>query len=152
MDINPLYVMIIISILAGLLSTMNIWADKIDHIRWHLNDTYMALLMTGWMMIFSHFLLHNHMGSSNTILVISVISVVIILYFIRQQVLINDVQFLNGMIPHHSMAVLMAKKIKEKSKDPRVLQLADQIIQSQTKEITLMTDILNETRSNYYIF
>ena|SRR5579872_3654557 len=152
MNINPIYLMIIISILAGLLSTMNIWADKIEHVRWHLNDIYMALLMTGWMMIFSYFLLRNHMGNSKTVLIISVVSVVIILYFIRRQVLINDVQFLNGMIPHHSMAVLMSKRIKEKSRDPRVLQLADQIIQSQSKEITLMTNILNETNSNYYIF
>jgi hypothetical protein len=144
--------MIIISILSGLLSTMNIWTDRIDHVRWHLNDTYMALLMTGWMMIFSYFLLHNHMGNSKTVLVISVISVGLILYFIRRQVLIGDAQFLNGMIPHHSMAILMSKGIKEKSKDPRVLKLADQIIQSQSREITLMTNILNETNSNYYIF
>ena len=34
-------------ILSGLLSTMNVWVDKPDDIRFSINDLYMALLMTG---------------------------------------------------------------------------------------------------------
>ena len=39
----------IIMIIAGLLSSMNVWTDKLRDIRLHLNDIYMAILMTGWM-------------------------------------------------------------------------------------------------------
>ena len=44
--------MIIFSLLAGTLSTMNIWVAKSDDIRFHLNDVYMILLMTSWMVFF----------------------------------------------------------------------------------------------------
>ena len=43
------WVMFVIMILSGLLSTMNLWIDKWSDIRWSLNDVYMALAMTGWM-------------------------------------------------------------------------------------------------------
>lgn len=39
--------MLMISIIAGLLSTMNIWAVNINHARLHLNDLYMVFLMSG---------------------------------------------------------------------------------------------------------
>ena len=31
---------------SGLLSTMNVWVDKADDIRFSINDIYMTLLMT----------------------------------------------------------------------------------------------------------
>jgi len=33
-------------VLAGALSTMNIWVEKIEDIRYSLNDLYMILFMT----------------------------------------------------------------------------------------------------------
>ena len=44
--------MFFIMMASGLLSTMNVWVDKIDDIRFSLNDVYMTLLMTGWMFFF----------------------------------------------------------------------------------------------------
>jgi len=49
---NHYTVMFFIMILSGLLTTMNIWVDKIDDIRFSINDIYMTLLMTGWMFLF----------------------------------------------------------------------------------------------------
>ena len=48
-DYSHYGVMFIIMIVSGLLSTMNVWVDKIEDIRFSLNDLYMTLLMTGWM-------------------------------------------------------------------------------------------------------
>ena len=45
-------IMFVIMVLSGILSTMNVWVDKIDDIRFSLNDAYMTLLMTGWMFLF----------------------------------------------------------------------------------------------------
>ena len=42
------------------------------------------------------------------------------------------------MIPHHSMAVTMSERIKEKSDDLNVINLANNIIRSQNEEIALM--------------
>ena len=49
---NHYIIMFCIMILSGLLSTMNVYADKLDDIRWSLNDIYMTTLMTGWMITF----------------------------------------------------------------------------------------------------
>ena len=42
-------IMFFIMILSGLLSTMNMWVDKYENIRFSMNDVYMIMLMTGWM-------------------------------------------------------------------------------------------------------
>jgi hypothetical protein len=49
---NKYIEMFLIMVFAGLLSTMNVWADKFDDIRFSLNDIYMSLLMCGWMFLF----------------------------------------------------------------------------------------------------
>ena len=49
---NHYVIMFFIMVLSGLLSTMNVWVDKIDDMRFNINDAYMTLLMTGWMFLF----------------------------------------------------------------------------------------------------
>jgi len=125
--------MIVISILAALLSTMNVWVDNFSHMRLHLNDIYMALLMTAWMILLGAIYSRDFM-----VAIVGLISVGTVIYLIRNQVLINDCQFMKGMIPHHSMAIRMAKEIKNKTNDDKVIKLADNIVRSQTAEIGLM--------------
>jgi len=141
--------MFILSILAGLLSTMNVWTISNKHRTFHINDIYMVLLMTFWMMLFSeiYYYSHNiHQGSHQNIsmIIISVIFIGVILYAIRKQLFINETQFLKGMIPHHSMAILMSERIKEKTNDPELIKLADNIIKTQEIEIQLMENMLKK--------
>ena len=139
--------MIIISLIAGLLSTMNVWTYNVNHIRFHLNDVYMALLMTSWMVVLDNIYHYNDYQNNdyqnndyqnNAVIVIGIISIITLIYLIKNQVLINDRQFINGMIPHHSMAILMAEKIKNKSKNKKIIDLANNIIKTQNKEIEYM--------------
>ena len=132
---NHNIVMFVIMILSGLLSTMNIWIDKLDDFRFHLNDLYMILLMTGWMFLFMG-LFYMQMSQ----IAFGGILVIIMLYCIRNQLFITEGQYIAGMIPHHSMAVLMSKRLLEKDlqlKDD-IKYLAKSIIESQEKEIKLM--------------
>ena len=101
--------MFFIMILSGLLSTMNVWADKYDDIRFSLNDVYMIMLMSGWMLLF--------MGVVYQELNVFLIGITIVslnIYFIRTQFLITETQYKLGMIPHHSMAIHMSKKLLER--------------------------------------
>lgn len=139
---RDILLMIGISLLAGSLSTMNMWVVNKSHVKTHLNDIYMTLLMTGWMILLTYLLL-NHMMSSKIWFFVSIIIIVLVIYAIRTQALIGDKQFLRGMIPHHSMAILMAEKIKDKTKDNRIKELANNIIKSQSQEIKQMTEILD---------
>jgi hypothetical protein len=38
---------------------MNIWVDKLDDIRFSINDAYMILLMSGWMFLFMGMIYHE---------------------------------------------------------------------------------------------
>lgn len=53
-----------------------------------------------------------------------------------------DVDFVQGMIPHHQGAIDMAKVVLEKGKDPEIKKLAEGIIKAQESEIKLMNDWL----------
>lgn len=133
---NNFIIMLFACILSGFASTMNNWIDKWDDFRFSLNDFYMTGLMTGWMFFFMGLFVLN-LGN----LIFGLILVIIFFMLIRTQAFVNEIQYLRGMIPHHSMAVLMSKRLEKK---PNSIQhLLDQIIQSQEKEIIIMKDYLN---------
>jgi hypothetical protein len=122
---------------AGLLSTMNVWANSIDDIYFSFNDLYMVGLMSSWMILFMSIL-----DGNITIGLISAMVASLFIYMIRNQSFINQTQFLRGMIPHHSMAVLMANRMKN---NPNTISnLLQNIIQSQEAEIQYMKEILNK--------
>lgn len=55
---------------------------------------------------------------------------------VRSQVTVDDVDFMEGMIPHHSIAVLTSERAR--IRDPRVRRLADEIMDAQRREIREM--------------
>jgi hypothetical protein len=109
---------------------MNIWVDKIDDMRLSINDVYMILLMTGWM-----FLLMGLIYKETKIFFIGLAMVLVNIWCIRTQFLITETQYKLGMIPHHSMAVHMSKKLSEK--ENTILPMLQKIINEQEKEILI---------------
>lgn len=55
-----------------------------------------------------------------------------------------DTAFVQEMIPHHQMAVMMASMLKNGTQRSEMKQLADDIITTQTEEIDLMRSWLSE--------
>lgn len=136
LELNHYAVMFFIMIVSGLLSTMNVWADKVDDIRFSINDAYMILLMTGWMFLF--------MGVIYKEIIVFFIGfglVILNMWCIRTQFLVTETQYKLGMIPHHSMAVHMSKKLLEKENDENtkssIMPLVQNIIETQQNEITI---------------
>ena len=129
--------MVICMFFAGYASTMNNWIDKLDDFRFSLNDFYMTGLMTGWMLFFMGLFtlnIHKAMGG--------LMVAVVFFALIRTQLFVTEVQFLRGMIPHHSMAVMLSKRLEKK---PNSIQhLLDQIIQTQEKQIVIMKSYLGD--------
>lgn len=118
-------------IFAGVLSTMNIWVDKWSDMRLSINDFYMILLMTGWMFLF--------MGVwyAEWITVwLGGVLVCAMLWCIRTQFLVDMRQFVLGMIPHHSMAIHMSRKLIQKN--TALNAFAKDIMEQQQREITFM--------------
>ena len=131
---NHYTVMFCIMILSGLLSTMNIWVDKWDDIRLSINDMYMTLLMTGWMFLFMGLYYGEFL-----ILWLGLLLVIINIIFIRTQFMITIDQYMLGMIPHHSMAIHMSKKLIQLTPN----EFVSNIITTQEKEIEYMKKYLN---------
>jgi hypothetical protein len=126
-------IMFFIMFISGLLSTMNIYADKLSDVRWSLNDIYMTLLMTGWMF----FLMGLYYKEFN-ICIIGLSLIIINIYCIRSQFLIGNNEYLSGMIPHHSMAIFMSKRLLEKRIINPLTPFLKNIINTQEKEIKFM--------------
>ena len=71
---------------------MNIWANSWSDVRLHLNDFYMVMLMVGWMIVLSYFLITDHMGNTTVGLMVAILLIIIIIYAIRTQAFVNDKQ------------------------------------------------------------
>jgi hypothetical protein len=123
-------------ILSGLLSTMNVWVDKYDDIRFSINDVYMIVLMSGWMFFFMG-LIYQEMY----IFIIGILLVITNIWCIRNQFLITETQYKLGMIPHHSMAIHMSKKLLDKKNN--IQAFLENIINTQEKEILFMKNTNN---------
>ncbi len=125
------FIMFGIMFLSGILSSMNVWVDKYEDIRIGLNDVYMALLMTGWMFFFMGLYYQDSgVGLSGLSLVL------LMIWCIRKQLFIDMYQYNLGMIPHHSMAIYMSKKLLA-TKPPNEQYLLN-LIHNQEKEIDYM--------------
>ena len=127
--------MILISMASGLMSGMWVWADSPSDIRISLNDMYMTGLMTALMIFFMAVLDKHYVWITGSALV-----AFIIFWLIRTQTLISKKQYFQGMIPHHSMAVLMSKRLLENDTGltNEQKQFVNNIIQTQAQEIKWM--------------
>ena len=65
-----------------------------------------------------------------------------LIYLYRKQIAINDKQYLEGMIEHHSMALFTSNEILKKTDNYDVTKLAKNIISQQSDELRVMKDML----------
>lgn len=128
---NHYVVMFFIMILSGLFSTMNVWVDRVDDIRFSVNDMYMILLMTGWMFAFMGIFYREPFG-----IVVGGALVIVIIWCIRTQFLVTESQYMIGMIPHHSMAIHMSRRLLERPN--RIQPFLDELISTQSREIAFL--------------
>jgi uncharacterized protein (DUF305 family) len=111
------------------------------------NQFYMAGLMTMPMVIIEILIMRSMYMNKKLNAVIIGLSVLALIGFyaaIRQQVAINDKQFLKSMIPHHAGAILMCTQAD--ITDPEIKKLCEEIVKSQQKEIAEMKTKLNELK------
>jgi hypothetical protein len=116
-----------------------------DHATFSLNRL-MASLVMGCVMtvVMLGFMWKMYAGTATKVAVLAVAAVAGagLLAMNRAQTLIGDVGFMKSMIPHHSIAINNARKAS--IDDPRVRELADQIIESQLREIAEMKSLIDD--------
>jgi hypothetical protein len=121
----------------------------LDHAWFSETRAYMALIMGAAMMVImlSYML---HMYKSRTMNVAIYVSAIILfsisLLLVRSQITVSDVDYMEGMIPHHSIAILTSERAQ--IEDIRVRKLADEIIAAQRREIKEMEWLIADIRAN----
>ncbi|MEW2923199.1 MULTISPECIES: DUF305 domain-containing protein [Flavobacteriaceae] len=68
------------------------------------------------------------------------------IWLVRSQVTVSGVDYMEGMIPHHSIAILTSER--SQIKDVRVRELANEIIKAQRREIMEMQWLINDIKEN----
>jgi hypothetical protein len=120
-----------------------------EHATFSMNRLVASLVMGCVMtVVMLGFMWSMYEGTRAKVTVVSVAAVlgVALLLTNRRQVLISDVSFMKSMIPHHSIAINNARKAS--IMDPRVRELADEIIASQVREIATMKLLIADIDRN----
>jgi hypothetical protein len=137
-------IMFIVMVIIGMLfNPMNVLAYRLSDLYISQTLFYGGLLMAS-NMIWGHELVHYlSMGHINILVFcIGIVLSICISALLRQQLLVDDTQWLRRMIPHHSTALTTSHKIYNKTNNPELKQLAKKIIETQEKEIRLMKSML----------
>jgi uncharacterized protein (DUF305 family) len=121
----------------------------IEHVRYSQTRTWMALVMGATMavvMLSFMWKMYRNRTANVAILVGSVAVFVGALWLVRSQETVNDVSYMKAMIPHHSIAIMTSERAH--IRDPRVRQLADEIIEAQVREIAEMNTLIADLEAN----
>jgi uncharacterized protein (DUF305 family) len=117
--------------------------DKSENINNSLSKLYLSGIMAGIMGITEVFMYDNMMNTTSWFYYLPLIVIVIFLIIMyRQQIGVNEKNYLNEMIEHHSMALLTSNSIIKKTNNGQIKNLAQNIIKSQRSEINYMNQLL----------
>lgn len=122
---------------------------SLDHVLVSLNRVVASLVMGCVMtivMLSYMWSMYKGLGTKIAVLVLAALLGTAFLFVNRSQTLIGDVNFMKSMIPHHSIAINNSRKAS--ISDPRVRELADEIIAAQVREIAVMKLLLEDIERN----
>ncbi|WP_228706906.1 DUF305 domain-containing protein [Faucicola osloensis] len=118
---------------------------QLDHVYFSETRAYMALYMGAVMAIIMLAFMSNMYKKTKINLLVYGVNVVLFavgLWGVRSQATVDQVDWMQAMIPHHSIAILTSSRAD--IEDPRVRDLADGIIEAQKREIAEMQALLEE--------
>jgi uncharacterized protein (DUF305 family) len=115
----------------------------LDHVWFSQTRVWMAVVMGAAMavvMLGFMWKMYRNTRANVAIVVGSLVVFAAALWLVRSQETVSDVAYMKAMIPHHSIAILTSSRAH--IRDPRVRKLADEIIESQAREIAEMKQLI----------
>lgn len=138
-------IMFIIMVCIGILfNPMNILIYRLSDLYLSQTLFYGGLLMASnmvWAHEIVHYLSMGHFDI-NVFLIGIILSIFVSVFLLREQILVDDNQWLKRMISHHSTALTTSHIIFNKTSNPKIKKLAEDIINTQNKEIDIMKSML----------
>ncbi len=120
---------------------------KWEHVYFSETRAYMALYMGAMMALIMLAFMGNMYKKTRVNLMIYGLSVFLFafgIWGVRSQATVDQVDWMQAMIPHHSIAILTSSRAD--IQDPRVRKLADDIIEAQKREIGEMEALVEELK------
>ena len=114
-----------------------------EHVYFSETRAYMALYMGAGMAVIMLVFMGNMYKKAKLNLMIYGLSVLMFavgIWGVRSQATVDQVDWMQAMIPHHSIAILTSSRAD--IEDPRVQKLADDIIEAQKREIAEMQALI----------
>lgn len=121
----------------------------IDHVFFSQTRAWMAVVMGAVMalvMLGFMWQMYKGNGKKGAIIVASFVIFAGALWLVRSQATVDDVSYMEAMIPHHSIAILTSRRAH--IRDPRVRKLADGIIEAQVREIGEMKQLIADLKAS----
>lgn len=141
---NSIIIMFIGSFIIQYFIMPPVMVNDTIYITNNIGKAYMATFM-GLFMVLLEIMMHDHQYSVLSLnwyaILLSLLALFIYLY--RNQIAINDKQYLEGMIEHHSMALFTSDEILKKTDNYDIAKLAKNIKSQQTDELRVMNELLN---------
>lgn len=117
----------------------------LEHVLWSETRFWMTFVMGAVMaVVMLSFMLNMYSSKliNVAIYVGSLLVFAIALWLVRSQATVNDSDYMEAMIPHHSIAIMTSERAQ--ITDPRVRKLADEIIEAQRREISEMKYLIKD--------
>ena len=122
-----------------------IMVNKYAYVTNNIGKAYLATIM-GISMVILEIMMRDHQYHVLSInwyaILFGLLAMFIYLY--RVQAAINDKQYLEGMIEHHSMAIFTSDKILKKTDNYNIAKLAKNIIEKQSDELLTMRELVKK--------
>jgi len=120
----------------------------LQHVRWSETRLYMTLIMGAGMaivMLAYMWGMYRNLTANLAIIAGSIGALVLALWLVRSQATVDDRDYMEAMIPHHSIAILTSENAA--IDDVRVRELADEIVRAQRREISEMEWLIDDIRA-----
>lgn len=119
----------------------------VDHAFFSETRLYVSLMMgTTMIVVMMAYMIgmYPSKGLNISIFVVAFAVFGLLLYLLRSQATVDDIDYMEAMIPHHSIAILTSERAQ--ISDERVRKLADEIIKAQRLEIAEMKALIADLR------
>jgi hypothetical protein len=130
---------------------VGIFFNPMNILAYNVNDLYLSLtlfyggLLMASNMLWAHEIVHYfsmNMFNIQVFLLGIILSTIISIFLLRNQLFVDDNQWLKRMISHHSTALTTSYNINNKTKNNRIKLLSQEIIDTQKREIQLMKKLI----------
>ena len=139
---SSLLIMFITSFLIQYYLMSWIMSNSFENVTNSVGKFYLSVLM-GLFMVLVELLMTRPTTMANLMACFSILVFIgIFITFYKKQIFIGDKEYVSEMIEHHSMAVLTSEEILKKTQNQKVANLATSIVETQTKEIEEMKELI----------